>query len=103
MTMRRISSVFLSLLFFTASLVIAAIGALMVYSGFEGFQWSQQHLADVIPSPETFNGIGIGLLVTGAFVFLAGIVEHFVCPSCPFTLTRSWDSPTLRKTPTGKA
>jgi UPF0716 family protein affecting phage T7 exclusion len=90
----------LSLLFFAASLMIAAAGALMVHSGFEGFQWLQHHhLGGVIPSPETFNGIGIGLLVTGVLIFLAGLVEHFICPSCPFTLTRSWDSPTLRKTP----
>jgi hypothetical protein len=99
MTLRRLSSLFLSLLFFVGGLLIAATGGLMIHSGFEGFQWVQQHLGGVIPSPETFDGIGLGLLVTGVVVFLAGVVEHFVCPSCPFTLSRSWDSPTLRKAP----
>ena len=83
--------------YFSGALLLIALGGVILASGFEGYQWYQQGLGALLPIPsqELFAGAGgfIGLL--GVMLAGAGVIEMFFCPTCPFTMNKRWQSPTL--------
>ena len=89
----------LMMLYFSGAGFLVWGGRQVVLSGFEGFQWYRGHVGWLVPIPseELYLGTGNFLMVVGVLLILAGLVELFFCPSCPFPLHRKWESPTLRR------
>ena len=87
------------LIYFAGALLLMGLGGAIINSGFEGYHWYQQYLGSIIPIPteELFAGMGgfIGLL--GLMLAGAGVIEMFFCPTCPFTMNKRWESPTIER------
>lgn len=85
------------LIYFSGALLLMGLGGTIIGSGFEGYLWYQETLGNLIPVPteELFAGMGgfIGLL--GLMLAGAGVIEMFFCPTCPFTMNKQWESPTI--------
>ena len=83
--------------YFSGAAFLVWAGRQVVLSGFAGFHWYQEHLGSVIPIPseELYRGMGNFSMVVGVVLVLAGLVELFFCPSCPFPIHRKWESPTM--------
>ncbi|MBC7325730.1 MAG: hypothetical protein H5T99_10525 [Moorella sp. (in: Bacteria)] len=99
MMTNRLPRFLMMLSYFSGAALLIGIGRWVVVSGFEGFLWYQEHIGAwlPIPSEELYHGTGNFLVVVGVILVLAGLVELFLCPSCPFPFSRKWESPTMQR------
>jgi len=91
-------SVIMGVAYFAGALGMVGLGAVIIASGFEGYTWYRAHLGAILPVPtqELFAGSGGFISLLGLMLIGAGLVEIFYCPSCPFTFSRKWRSPTMQ-------
>ncbi len=93
----RLSRAVMVLVYFSGALMLIALGSTMLYTGYEGYQFYLSQFGQLlfIPSEELFSGIGGFIALLGVVVLITGLIELFFCPTCPFTLSKRWQSPTV--------
>jgi membrane-bound ClpP family serine protease len=94
----RWSRVVMVMVYFSGALLLIALGSTILYTGYDGYQYYLSRFGQLlfIPSEELFSGIGGFIALLGVVVLITGLIELFFCPTCPFTLNKRWQSPTVR-------